>query len=130
MTAVRAAGLRISFGPRVALDGVSFEVAAGGGGGPLGPNRAGQTTTPPSLATLRRPDAGDAEVAGFSTRRQARSVRRVLGLVPQTLAVYPTLTAWDNVRCFAVLRGLHGRAARAAARHALELVGLAERAHE
>jgi ABC-2 type transport system ATP-binding protein len=130
MTAVRAAGLRLSFGPRVALDGVSFDVAAGEVVGLLGPNGAGKTTTLSILATLRRPDAGDAEVAGYSTRRQARSVRRVLGLVPQALAVYPTLTAWENVRCFAVLRGLRGRAARAAARHALELVGLEERAHD
>jgi ABC-2 type transport system ATP-binding protein len=130
MTAVRAAGLRLSFGPRVALDGVSFEVAAGEVVGLLGPNGAGKTTTLSILATLRRPDAGDAEIAGFSTRRQARSVRRVLGLVPQAVAVYPTLTAWENLRCFAALRGLRGDAARVAARRALELVGLEERARD
>jgi ABC-2 type transport system ATP-binding protein len=130
MTAVRAAGLRLSFGPRVALDGVSFEVSAGEVVGLLGPNGAGKTTTLSILATLRRPDAGDAEIAGFSTRRQARSVRRVLGLVPQAVAVYPTLTAWENLRCFAAVRGLRGGAARAAARRALELVGLEERARD
>jgi len=110
MTAVRAAGLRLSFGPRVALDGVSFEVAAGEVVGLLGPNGAGKTTTLSILATLRRPDAGDAEITGLSTRRQPRAVRRVLGLVPQALAVYPTLTGRENVRCFAALCGLRGRA--------------------
>ncbi len=130
MTAVRAAGLRLSFGTRVALDGVSFEVAAGEVVGLLGPNGAGKTTTLSILATLRRPDAGDAEITGLSTRRQPRAVRRVLGLVPQALAVYPTLTGWENVRCFATLRGLRGRAARTAAQRALELVGLAERADD
>lgn len=57
-------------------------------------------------------------------------MRRVLGLVPQTTAIYPTLTAWENLRCFAGVLGLGRRAARDAAMHALELVGLAERGHD
>ena len=128
MTAVRAAGLLLRYGPRTALDGVSFEVAAGEVVGLLGPNGAGKTTALSVLATLRRPEAGDAEVAGISVRRDAAGVRRVLGLVPQSLAVYPTLTALENLRCFAGILGLAGRAARDAMMRALDLVGLAERA--
>ena len=128
MTAVRVEGLRVSYGARPALDGVSFEVAPGEIVGLLGPNGAGKTTTLSVLATLRRPDAGDAEVAGISTRRHPARVRRLLGFVPQSLAVYPTLTARENVRCFAGVLGLGRRAAREATGEALRTVGLAERA--
>ncbi len=130
MTAVRAAGLRLSYGTRLALDGVSFEVAAGEIVGLLGPNGAGKTTTLSVLATLRRTDAGDAEVGGVSTRRDPARVRRMLGLVPQSLAVYPTLTARENLGCFAGVLGLGRRAGRAAARGALATVGLADRADD
>src|SRR5262245_9131654 len=130
MMAVRAAGLRLSYGARPALDGVSFEVAAGEIVGLLGPNGAGKTTTLSVLATLRRPDAGDAEVQGVSTRREPARVRRLLGLVPQPLSVYPTLTARENLRCFAGVLGLAPAAGRTAAHAALEVVGLAERADD
>jgi ABC-2 type transport system ATP-binding protein len=130
MTALRAAGLRLSYGARPALDGVSFEVAAGEIVGLLGPNGAGKTTTLAVLATLRRPDAGDAEVAGVSTRRDPAHVRRLLGLVPQSLAVYPSLTARENLRCFAGVLGLRRRAGAEAARGALETVGLTDRAND
>jgi ABC-2 type transport system ATP-binding protein len=130
MTAVRAAGLRLSYGARLALDGVSFEVAAGEIVGLLGPNGAGKTTTLSVLATLRRTEAGDAEVGGVSTRRDPARVRRMLGLVPQSLAVYPTLTARENLGCFAGVLGLGRRAGREAARGALATVGLAERADD
>jgi len=128
MTAVRVEGLRVSYGARPALDGISFAVAPGEIVGLLGPNGAGKTTTLSVLATLRRPDAGDAEVAGISTRRHPARVRRLLGFVPQSLAVYPTLTARENVRCFAGVLGLGRRAAREATGEALRTVGLAERA--
>jgi len=128
MTAVRVEGLRVSYGARPALDGISFAVAPGEIVGLLGPNGAGKTTTLSVLATLRRPDAGDAEVAGISTRRHPARVRRLLGFVPQSLAVYPTLTARENMRCFAGVLGLGRRAARAATGEALRTVGLAERA--
>jgi ABC-2 type transport system ATP-binding protein len=130
MMAVRVAGLRLSYGARRALDGVSFEVAAGEIVGLLGPNGAGKTTTLSVLATLRRPEAGDAEVAGVSTRRHPARVRRLLGLVPQSLAVYPTLTARENLRCFAGVLGLGRQAEREAARDALDTVGLTDRAND
>jgi ABC-2 type transport system ATP-binding protein len=130
MTAVRAAGLRLSYGSRPALDGISFEVAAGEIVGLLGPNGAGKTTTLSLLATLRRPDAGDAEIAGLSVRHQPARVRRLLGFVPQSLAVYPSLTARENLRCFAGVLGLGRRAGADAAASALAAVGLADRSDD
>jgi ABC-2 type transport system ATP-binding protein len=130
MTVVRAVGLRLSYGTRPALDDVSFEVAAGEIVGLLGPNGAGKTTTLSILATLRRPDAGDAEIGGISTRRHPARIRQLLGLVPQSLAVYPTLTARENLRCFAGVLGLPRRASADAIATALDTVGLGDRADD
>jgi ABC-2 type transport system ATP-binding protein len=93
--------------------------------GLLGPNGAGKTTTLSVLATLRRPDAGQAWVDGWATDREGAAVRRVLGYVPQGLAVYPTLTARENLRCFAGLLGGAG-----AIDAVLAAVGLTDRADD
>jgi len=125
---VVARDLRLSYGERWALNGLSFAVAAGEVVGLLGPNGVGKTTTLSVLATLRRPHAGSAEVAGADTQRAAAAVRRALGYVPQNLAVYPTLTAAENAAFFARLFGLGGSAGAEAVGRALSLVGLEERA--
>ncbi|HSP98736.1 MAG TPA: ABC transporter ATP-binding protein [Candidatus Dormibacteraeota bacterium] len=125
-----ARDLRVRYGDRWALEGLSFEVAAGELVGLIGPNGAGKTTAMSVLATLRRPDAGAAEIAGHDAVRDAGAARRALGYVPQNLAVYPTLTARENAVLFARLFGLRGRAVRDAAGAALALVGLEERADD
>jgi ABC-2 type transport system ATP-binding protein len=127
---VHAADLRVLYGDRWALGGLSFEVGAGEVVGLLGPNGAGKTTTLSVLATLRRPDGGTATVAGHTTDREAAAVRRVLGYVPQNLAIYPTLTARENLLFFSRLFGLRGSMAKDAARSALGVVGLEERADD
>jgi ABC-2 type transport system ATP-binding protein len=119
--------LRVRFGERWALDGLSLAVAAGEVVGLLGPNGAGKTTTLSVLATLLPPTTGTATVAGYAVDTHAAQVRRLLGVVPQALAIYPTLTAWENVLFFARLAGLRRRAARDAAQRVLERVGLLER---
>ncbi len=124
---IRVDGLRVRFGERWALDDLRFEVAAGEVVGLLGPNGAGKTTALSVLATLLRPDAGAAVVAGHATDGAAAEVRRVLGLVPQSLAIYPTLTARENLVFFARLLGMHGAAAHRSAQQGLALVGLEER---
>jgi ABC-2 type transport system ATP-binding protein len=123
-----ARDLRARYGERWALAGLSFEVRAGEVVGLLGPNGAGKTTTLSVLATLRRPDGGTAAVGGHDVERAPAAVRRILGLVPQNLAVYPTLTARENVLFFARLFGLRGAQLRQASESALALVGLEERA--
>ena len=115
---------------RRALDGISFEVAPGEIVALLGPNGAGKSTTLSILATLLAPTSGRVEVAGFPLPSQARRARRFLGLVPQQVAVYPTLTARENLAYFAPLQGLSGRGARDAIERALRLVGLDTRADE
>jgi ABC-2 type transport system ATP-binding protein len=115
---------------RRALDGVSFEVASGEIVGLLGPNGAGKSTTLSILATLLAQTSGHVEVAGHALPAGARRARRALGLVPQRVAVYPTLTARENLAYFAPLQGLERRRAGAAIARALALVGLESRANE
>ncbi len=127
---VCVAGLRVYFGERCALEHLSFNAVAGEVVGLLGPNGAGKTTTLSVLATLLRPSGGAATIAGYDVVARAPAVRRLLGFVPQTLAIYPTLTARENLLFFARLLGLRHLDARRATRRALALVGLEERADE
>ena len=123
-------GLHKRYGAQLALCGVSFEAAAGEIVGLLGPNGAGKSTTLGVLATLLRFDAGRVAVAGHALPAGAARARRALGLVPQQVAVYPTLGAHENLRFFARALGLGGREAARSAAAALDLVGLAARADE
>ena len=128
--AIRVDALRVRYGDRAALEGLTFEVGAGEVVGLLGPNGAGKTTTLSVLATLLAAEKGTALVGGHDTRRAAAAVRRVVGLVPQSLALYPSLTARENAFFFARILGLGRKAARAAAEDALVLVGLVDRADD
>jgi len=118
-----------SYGARRVLRGVSFAVRPGEIVGLLGPNGAGKTTTLSILSTVLSPDGGAVRIAGRSPREEP-GFRRRLGLVPQSLALYPTLSALQNVRHFARMQGLARSAASDAAMRTLDLVGLADRARD
>ena len=124
---VRVERLGVRYGERWALRELSFELGESEIVALLGPNGAGKTTTVSVLATLRRPDEGAASLAGFDVVAERERAKRQLGLVPQTLALYPTLTAIDNALFFARAAGLSGARARGAAEEGLALAGLAER---
>src|SRR5688572_2279923 len=98
--------LRRSFGDRVAVDGVGFEIARGETYGLLGPNGAGKTTTISMLCGLLTPDAGEVVVAGQRITPSSPEAKRAIGLVPQDVALYPDLTARENLRFFGRLQGL------------------------
>jgi ABC-2 type transport system ATP-binding protein len=123
-------GLVKRFGAQVALGGVSFTVAPGEIIGLLGPNGAGKSTALGVLATLLRFDAGTVTVAGHPLPRGAPAARRLLGLVPQQVAVYPTLTARENLQFFAHALGLAREEASRRVAEALNVVGVAGRADE
>jgi ABC-2 type transport system ATP-binding protein len=129
-TAISVDRLTKDYRGRVALSQLSFTVAPGEIVGLLGPNGAGKSTTLGILATLLLFDAGTVSIRGHSLPAEAAAARRVLGLVPQQVALYPALTATENLHFFARAQGVAAGDAPAAVGHALDLIGLADRAHE
>jgi ABC-2 type transport system ATP-binding protein len=119
--------LRKRFGDRVAVDGVGFEIGAGECYGLLGPNGAGKTTTISMICGLLDRDAGEVVVAGRPLTTAAVEVRGEIGFVPQDIALYPDLSAAENLRLFGRLYGLSGDRLQERVGVALELVGLDDR---
>ncbi len=120
--------LHKSFNDYKAVNGVSFTIRRGEIFGLLGPNGAGKTTTIRILSTVLRPDSGDAILGGYSIRDNDDAVRKLIGSCPQELALYPDLSALENLVFFGRMEGLSGREAQSQAMANLELMGLAERA--
>jgi ABC-2 type transport system ATP-binding protein len=126
--AIVAEGLEHSYGTTRALTGLDLEVPEGTVLGVLGPNGAGKTTAVRVLATLLRPDAGRAEVAGIDVLRHPDEVRRVIGLSGQYAAVDERLTGRENLDMVGRLYHLGRRASRTRAADLLARFGLADAA--
>ena len=119
-----------SYGSRLALDNVSLAVRPSEIAALLGPNGAGKTTTLSILATLLKPDSGHVLINGKPRKSDPTGLGRMLGLVPQSLALYPTLSAAQNVWHFARMQGLSRDDAIENCQRALDEVGLSERADD
>ncbi len=100
---LRVAGLTRRHGAVAAVDGVSFEIAAGEVFGLLGPNGAGKTTALDCILGLTRPDAGVIEVCGVDARAQARAVRAKIGAVLQATGLQDKITPREALKVFATL---------------------------
>ena len=124
---VSARGVRKSFGGKVVLDGVDLDVASGVIFALLGPNGAGKTTLIRILATLIRPDAGTATVAGHDLLADPVGVKRAISLTGQYAAVDDMLTGEENLRMMARLLHFAPRAAEARSAELLAEFGLARR---
>lgn len=124
---LRIAGAVKRYGARTALDGLELELRPGTWTGLLGPNGAGKTTALLAIAGLLPLDGGCITIDG--QRVQGPSPRRV-GWVPQDIALYPTLTASENLRALGALHGVPRRELDARVDWALDWIGLAHRAHE
>src|SRR6266702_2653874 len=127
---IEVTGLRKRFGDVDALRGVSFRVAAGEIYGLLGPNGAGKSTTINILCGLLRPDGGEARLNGIDVVRDPVGARRVLGVVPQEVALYSDMSARENLAFFGRLYGLRGANLRSRIDRVLGQVNLADRAKE
>jgi ABC-2 type transport system ATP-binding protein len=126
--AIEATGLVKSFGETRAVDGVDLAVRSGSVYGVLGPNGAGKTTTIRMLATLLRPDAGEARVLGHDIVRDADAVRSAVSLTGQLASVDEDLTGRENLILLGRLLGLGRNRAKERADELLEAFGLTEAA--
>ncbi len=117
-----------SYNSHPAVAGISFEILNGEIFSLLGPNGAGKTTTISMLSTLLKPTQGDAVIAGYSITRQPFEVRRMIGVVPQEIALYDTLTARENLLFWGSLYGMGGKTLHQRTEQILEQIGLTDRA--
>ena len=118
------------FGDRTALDGVSFAVEAGETYGLLGPNGAGKTTCIRIACGLLTADGGRVVIGGHDVSADPVAAKRAIGLVPQDVALYPDLSARENLRFFGRLQRLRGARLEQRVDRCLEIVGLSDRGDE
>jgi ABC-2 type transport system ATP-binding protein len=97
-----------SYGDHTVLKGVDLAIRPGEVVGLLGPNGAGKTTLVSIVAGLRSADGGTVRIDGFDALRHPERTRQILGLAPQELGIYPTLSVESNLRYFGELSGLRG----------------------
>jgi ABC-2 type transport system ATP-binding protein len=122
--------LRKRYGSVEAVRGVTFEIHEGETYGLLGPNGAGKTTTISMVCGLLTRDGGEVLLDGTPIDVGAVAAKAGIGYVPQDLAIYPDLSARENLQFFGRLYGLGGTALKARADEVLELIGLTDRAKD
>ena len=125
---LRVTQLSKSYGARLAVDQVSFDVQQGQTVGLLGPNGAGKSTTVSMICGLLRADSGSVAMDGAPIGQGRNSAKRKIGYVPQELALYEDLSALENLKLFGALYGLKGPPLKARCEQVLALVNLADRA--
>lgn len=130
MNFIEIRNLSKNYGSLKAVDEVSFDVAEGELFGLLGPNGAGKSTLISLLSTLLKPDGGEAIIGGYELTKKTSEIKKILGLVPQEIALYPTLSARENLTFWGHMYGLSGKTLVKRVDEALEIAGLAERAKE
>ena len=127
---LEARGLSKRFGEIQAVDDVSFTISEGETFGLLGPNGAGKTTSISMVAGLLEPDGGVVKALGEPISTKSTVGKRHIGLVPQELAIYPDLTAAENLLFFGRLYGMGGGDLASRVDEILEVVGLTDRRND
>ena len=130
MSLLRVQGLFKAFAAIRAVDSVSFEVRPGEIYGLLGPNGAGKTTTISMIAGLLKPDAGEVMIASTPFWSDPQKAKRIMGVVPQDLALYEELTGRENLEFWGRMAGLSSGDAKSRATELLEALTLTDRAKD
>jgi ABC-2 type transport system ATP-binding protein len=112
------------FGNVKAVEGISFEVKKGQVFGFLGPNGAGKSTTISIISTLIKPTSGDVLFEGISILSNPNLIRQKLGVVPQDIALYPTLTGYENLSFWGSIYGLSGSELKKRINDVSDIIGL------
>ncbi len=129
-TIVSVSNLEKSYPSKKAVAGISFSIQKGEIIGLLGPNGAGKSTTINILATVLSPDNGEVQILGYDLFREAKSIKKEVGIVPQDIAIFEEITAEQNVRFFASLYGFKNDELKTLVQEALELVGLFDKKND
>ena len=125
--AIEVQDLKKNFGELKAVQGVNFAVERGEIFSLLGPNGAGKSTTISMLSGLLQPDEGEARLMGHSVRSDGEAAKAALGVVPQDIALYPDLSARENLTFWGKMYGLRGAPLKARVDEVLDIIGLADR---
>lgn len=115
-----------NYGNLCAVDNLSFDVRKGEIFGLLGPNGAGKSTTINIVTMLSEYDSGSVTINGMDSVKNREKIKRMIGVVPQDIALHPHLSAYENVCFFTSLYGLKGSELKLAAKRALDFVGLCD----
>lgn len=127
MNAIEVKNLKKSFGEFQAVQGVEFAARQGEILSLLGPNGAGKSTTISMLSGLLAPSEGEAAIMGHSIRTQPQAAKASLGVVPQDIALYPDISARENLVFWGKMYGLRGATLKTRVDEVLETIGLADR---
>jgi len=127
MNAIEVKNLKKSFGDLQAVQDASFNADSGEVLSLLGPNGAGKSTTISMISGLLAPTAGDASIMGHSVTKEPEAAKKSLGVVPQDIALYPDLSARENLVFWGKMYGLRGTALKSRVDEVLEIIGLADR---
>ncbi len=127
---LEAENLVKKYGENVAVKGISFTMQEGEVFGLLGPNGAGKSTTISMLTCLFPPTEGRIRIYGHDVVKEANQVKRLIGIVPQDLALYPTLNARTNLTFYGQMFGLGGADLKQRVETVLQYVAMTDRAHD
>lgn len=130
MSLIRVENLIKKYGENSAVDGISFEIEKGELFGLLGPNGAGKSTTISMICGLLSPTSGNIFIKDEDVVKNIMKAKKVVGLVPQDIALYPTLTARENLSFWGRMYGLSGKTLKDRTEYALDVVELKDRKNE
>lgn len=119
-----------NFDDFTAVKGISFNIEEGDVFSLLGPNGAGKSTTISMLSCLLEPSGGEARVGGFSVNENPMEVKRIIGVVPQEIALYEDLNARENLSFWGQMYGMSGSALKSRVNEVLEEIGLVDKADQ
>lgn len=119
--------IKKQYGELLAVDDVSFEIKKGDIMGLLGPNGAGKSTTISMISTLFKPDQGDILIDGISIVNQPKEIQKILGVVPQEIALYEEFTGYENLKFWGTAYGLSGKQLKNQIEIVSEIIGIKDR---
>ncbi|MFB1050228.1 ATP-binding cassette domain-containing protein [Paraliobacillus sp. JSM ZJ581] len=124
---IETEALQKKFKNQLVVDGINIYIEKGESVGLLGPNGAGKSTTISMISSLIKPTEGDVRLNGKSVVKHPQLIRNVLGVVPQEIALYEELSAYENLKFFGKIYGIRGKQLEDKIDKVLRMVGLKER---